>query len=308
MFVELTLSGELVQEEHEGHLSLELDLSLNQINEQMSSSKPQTSPLYSKKTEHHLSKSQTMTKPMPRPDQQTQTKINSGTLTLFSTRTVVHTSSAKWNFSPSPSYFSRVSSSRTSTLSDVTVAYQTIETSDSNSHWPITLNSRLPTSQSREHAYRTPTVFHTTILSVTNTNHATIWVSTPTASFQACRCVSDPVSGTSIPSGKDRCGNERSVNATTWTINKSGRIIGPTVVAIAVTSHKWKNTTTQLTPMKLKTVASMSLDVSSVADESRTPRLLAVKNQAHSIRPREYKYGTLVFFILSIAICTMLNR
>lgn len=308
MFVNNIFNDELIRKKHEGHLFFEFDLFLNQINEKMNSSKPQTSPLYSKKTEHHLSKSQTVTKPMTRPDQQTQ--IKTGTFILFFTRIMIHTSSAKWNFFSSSSDFFEVFSSRTIILNDVTVAHQTIEISNSNSHWFIIFNFRVTISQFKKHVYWIPIAFHITTLSINTTNHVTIWVSISTTSFQICRCVSDANSRTSIFSEKNRCGNEKSENATIWTVNKFEKIIGPTVVIIADIFHKWKNTTARSTLIadQIKIIVFMSSQVLSVADESRIFRLFAVKNQAHSNRAKKHKLKTTGFLFFSIAVCTMFNK
>lgn len=198
---------------------------------------------------HHLSNSQTATKSMTRIDQRTQTKIISGIVTLHSTRTIIHTSSAKWNLSPTPSDFLGVPLGRTITSSHVARAHPTEETSGSNSHWPLTFNSRVPTSQPKEHSYWAPIALQTTILSVKSTNHATIWDSTLTAPSQVCQCVSDASPGTLIPSEKSPCGNVKNENTTTWTINKSGRIIGPTIVSTVALSHNWQNSTARSTSM-----------------------------------------------------------
>ena len=230
-------------------------------------------------------------------DQQTQTKTISGIVTLISTRTIIHTSSANWNLSPSAFDILGVPLRRTITSSHVAEVRQTEETSVSDSHWPITSNHWALTSQSKDHSYWTPIAFYTTILSVNSTNHATIWDYLPTASCQVCGCVSNASLGTSIPSGKDCCENEKRENATTWTINKSG---DPTVVATTDTSHKWKNSSALSTSMtdRVKTVPLTLSERSSVADVSRIPQLLLIKNQADTIRVRRYGFGTEGFLFL----------
>lgn len=199
---------------------------------------------------------------------------------------------------------------RTITSSHVAEVRQTEETPVSDSHWSITSNHWALTSQSKNHSYWTSIAFYTTILSVNSTNHAAIWDSLPTASCQVCGCVSDVSLRTSIPSGKDCCENEKRENATTWTINKSGRIMGPTVVATTDTSHKWKNSSALSNSMtgRIKTVPLTSSERSSVADVSRTPQLLLIKNQADTIRVRRYGFVTKGFLFLSVTICTMFNR
>lgn len=268
----------------------------------MSSSKPQTGLVHSRKIEHHPSKSQTTTRSMTQIDQQIQTKTVSGIITLISTHTIIHTSSA--------SDILGAPMGRRITPSCVLVAQQIEKTSVSESHWPIASNHWVLTSQYKDHAYWTPIAFHTTILSVNSTSHAKIWDSTPTASSRVCGCVSEASFGTSMSLGADRCGNEKRENATTWAINKSGRIMGPTIMATAEISHKWKKSTVRSTSMtdRIKTVASASSKRSSVADVSRTPRLLSIKNQADSIRERRCGSGTEGFLFLLIAVCTMFNR
>lgn len=274
----------------------------------MSSSKPQKGLIHSEQIERCSSKSQPATTSMARMDQQTQNKTISGTVTLISTRTIIQTSSAKWNLFPSPSDFLGVPLGSTITSSYVRVVHPTQEISDSNSHSPVTSNHWAPTSQSKEHSYWTPIAFHTTVLSVNSTNQATIRNSTPTGGSQGCGCVSDVSVGTSILSGEDRCRNAKKGNATTWTINKSGKIMGSTIVATADTVHKWKNSTapSTLMPNRIKTIASISSE-SSVANISRTPQLLVIKNQADSSRIKGAGFGTKRFLFLSMGCFTIFN-
>ena len=106
----------------------------------------------------HFPKPQTARRSMTQIDQQTQTKTVSRIVTLISTRTITHTSSA--------SDILGVPIGRTITSSCVVVAQQIEETSASESHWPITSSHWALTSRSKDHFNWTPIAFHTTILSV----------------------------------------------------------------------------------------------------------------------------------------------
>lgn len=307
--MKITYSGELVQDGHEGHLSLELDLSLNELHEKMSTSKSQTGFVHSKQTEHQHPESQTPPKSKTKIDQQTQTKFVSNIVTLILTRTVVHTSSAKQDFFQSSTKILEVSPRDTITSSRVAVAQRTEETSASHSIWRATSNHWDASSQYKNHLTWTPITFHTTLLSANSISYVTVWNSVPTASVQKCGCVSD-VNFASASSRNVRCENAKKENATTWTINKSGRVMGPTVVAVTDISPKWVNSTLRSTSMahRIEIVVSSKSEPSSVADISRASQPLLMKNQADSIRMRKYGFGIIGFCFLSVAVSTMFSR
>ena len=307
--IENVRSGELVQDDGgEGHLSLELDLSLNGMNEKMSSSSSREERVHSKKIGHPPSKIHTVTRSEMHVDRQTQMKTVSRIVTLTSTRTLTHIS-AKWSDSPSASATVGVPLKDTISSSYGKMVQQTGKPPVSNSHWPGTSHTEALSSQSKDHSGGTSGASHATILSVNSTTQTTMWNSIRTVASQVCNCVDDVVSGTSAPTGADRCGNGKKQNATTWSMNKAGRLMGATIAATTKASHIWKNSHPRSTSMAnpTETVASASSNQSPAADVSRNPQLLLVKNHADSIRGRKQGFGLGISLFVSIAVCTMLD-
>lgn len=287
-------SGELVREgRQEGHISLNLDITLNEIDEKESSSKYQPELVHSTKIKYGRATSQSTSEPQATGPTSCTGKNQVVTATisrleiLTSTHIVTHSSSATWILT-SPIIL-------TSRVSKIAVPV---------SNWPVTPTHWTPTGLSKGQLHWPPIGFPTSVTLLNPTRHSSIWSASSRVYENIFQSASFDKSTASISARVNSCQDEAGSNFTSWSMRGSGRIVGPTFKAASNIPHKWAKSTAPPTSMTevITSVVSSPFNRTPTSNISQTPLLFSLKNQADSLKSGTYEIGSWSFLFFLIAV------